>query len=83
MIRYAIGEFSRIIGTNTRMLRHYKGIGLLFPDCVGNNLYRYYKENQIALGLLIAKLISIDVLLKETLMVLESAREGNPPRKKS
>ncbi|MGO5268758.1 MerR family transcriptional regulator [Parafannyhessea umbonata] len=39
---YQIGEVSKIGGISQRTLRHYDELGLMQPDLVGNNGYRYY-----------------------------------------
>ena len=36
-----IGEFSRLGRISSRMLRHYDTLGLLCPETVGENGYRY------------------------------------------
>ena len=43
-----IGEFARLARTTPRMLRHYDALGLLRPDTVGENGYRYYRQEQLA-----------------------------------
>ena len=43
-----IGEFSRLSRVTPRMLRHYDAIGLLRPDAVGGNGYRYYRQEQLS-----------------------------------
>jgi len=43
-----IGEFSRICHVSPRMLRHYDALGLLRPEAVGENGYRYYRQEQLA-----------------------------------
>lgn len=43
-----IGEFSRIGHITPRMLRHYDTLGLLHPDMVGENGYRYYRQEQLS-----------------------------------
>lgn len=42
-----IGEFSRLGRTSPRMLRHYDSMGLLCPEQVGKNGYRYYRQEQL------------------------------------
>ncbi len=42
-----IGEFSRLSRVTPRMLRHYDALGLLHPDAVGGNGYRYYRQEQL------------------------------------
>lgn len=41
---YQIGEVSRMGGLSQRMLRHYDELGLMEPDVVGENGYRYYSR---------------------------------------
>ena len=43
-----IGEFSRLSRVSPRMLRHYDALGLLHPDTVGENGYRYYRQEQLS-----------------------------------
>ena len=42
------GELSRLSRVTPRMLRHYDAIGLLRPDAVGGNGYRYYRQEQLS-----------------------------------
>lgn len=42
-----IGEFSRLGRVSTRMLRHYDALKLLCPEAVGENGYRYYRQEQL------------------------------------
>lgn len=41
---YQIGEVSKIGGISQRTLRHYDELGLMQPDAVGDNGYRYYSR---------------------------------------
>ena len=43
-----IGEFSRLSHVSPRMLRHYDALGLLRPEMVGENGYRYYRQEQLS-----------------------------------
>ena len=43
-----IGEFSRLSRVTPRMLRHYDALGLLHPEVVGKNGYRYYRQEQLS-----------------------------------
>ncbi|NBI10435.1 MerR family transcriptional regulator [Colidextribacter sp. OB.20] len=43
-----IGEFSRLSRVTPRMLRHYDTLGLLRPQAVGDNGYRYYRQEQLS-----------------------------------
>lgn len=42
---YRIGEVSRIGGLSQRALRHYDDMGLIEPDMIGENSYRYYSRH--------------------------------------
>lgn len=44
---FTVGEFSKINNITPRMLRHYDKIGLIKPEKLGDNRYRYYSNNQI------------------------------------
>lgn len=43
---YTVKQLSDLSGVSTRTLRFYHQTGLLVPDHVGENGYRYYKEEQ-------------------------------------
>ena len=43
-----IGDFSRLSRVTPRMLRHYDALGLLRPEAVGGNGYRYYRQEQLS-----------------------------------
>lgn len=42
-----IGDFSRLSRVTPRMLRHYDELGLLRPEAIGENGYRYYRQEQL------------------------------------
>ena len=44
---WSIAQVARMSGITARTLRHYDDIGLLKPDHVGANGYRYYEESQL------------------------------------
>ena len=44
---WSIAQVARMSGITARSLRHYDEIGLLKPDHVGANGYRYYEEPQL------------------------------------
>ena len=44
----SIGEFSRLSRVSPRMLRHYDALGLLRPEAIGENGYRYYRQEQLS-----------------------------------
>lgn len=43
-----IGDFSRLSHVSPRMLRYYDAMGLLCPESIGENGYRYYRQEQLA-----------------------------------
>ena len=43
-----IGDFSRLSRVTPRMLRHYDALGLLRPQAVGDNGYRYYRQEHLS-----------------------------------
>lgn len=44
---YKIGEISKIYKISSDILRYYDKIGLIIPDYIGENGYRYYSKKQI------------------------------------
>ena len=60
-----IGEFSRLGRVSPRMLRHYDALGLLCPEIVGENGYRYYRQEQLGPLLQIKRLQSYGFSLAE------------------
>jgi DNA-binding transcriptional MerR regulator len=47
VMSWSIAQVARMSGVTARTLRHYDDIGLLKPDHVGANGYRYYEEEQL------------------------------------
>lgn len=66
-----IGEFSRLGRVSRRMLRHYDALGLLCPEAVGENGYRYYRQEQLSRLLQIQRLQSYGFSLSEVGSLLE------------
>ncbi len=60
-----ISEFSRLSHVSPRMLRHYDTLGLLRPETVGENGYRYYRQEQLAPLIRIQWLSSYGFSLRE------------------
>lgn len=60
-----IGEFSRLGRVSPRMLRHYDALGLLCPEAVGENGYRYYRQEQLSELLRLQRLQSYGFSLAE------------------
>ncbi len=44
---HTIGEVAKKAQISTRTLRHYEKLGLIRPDYIGENFYRYYEEGTI------------------------------------
>lgn len=44
---YTIGNVAKKAMISTRTLRYYEKLGLIEPDFVGDNSYRYYEEDTI------------------------------------
>ncbi len=66
----SIGEFSRLCFVSKKTLRHYDEIGLLRPEHIAENGYRYYTAGQLRTMLLIARLKSYSFSLPEIAAVL-------------
>lgn len=60
-----ISEFSRLCRVSPRMLRHYDALGLLRPALVGENGYRYYRQEQLSCLLKIQRLQKYGFRLSE------------------
>lgn len=65
-----IGQFSRLCYASKKTLRYYDEIGLLRPEHIAQNGYRYYAANQLSDMLLIAKLKGYGFSLPEIAAVL-------------
>lgn len=75
-----IGEFSRLCRVSPRMLRHYDALGLLCPEEVGENGYRYYRQEQLSRLLRIQKLQKYGFRLSEMGELLALDDEALLPR---
>ena len=71
-----IGEFSRLSRVSPRMLRHYDALGLLRPEAVGENGYRYYRQEQLAALTRIQRLSGYGFSLHETGPLLSLGEEA-------
>ncbi len=71
-----IGEFSRLGRVSPRMLRHYDALGLLHPEAIGENGYRYYRQEQLSALVRIQWLKDCGFSLQEVglLLALEDSR---------
>lgn len=70
-----IGEFSGLGRVSRRMLRHYDAMGLLCPEEVGENGYRYYRQEQLGELLRIRRLQEYGFSLAEVKELLELSDE--------
>lgn len=70
-----IGEFSRLCRVSPRMLRYYESQGLLRPEAVGENGYRYYKQEQLTDALWIEHLKRYGFTLAEVKELLDQPEE--------
>lgn len=70
-----IGEFSRICFVSKKTLRYYDEIGLLRPEHIAENGYRYYTVSQLRTMLLISRLKTYRLSLPEIAGVLASPNE--------
>lgn len=70
-----IGEFSRICFVTKKTLRHYDEIGLLHPEYIAENGYRYYTVSQLRTMLLSSKLKSYGLSLPEIASYLANPDE--------
>ncbi|MDF1678723.1 MAG: MerR family transcriptional regulator [Legionellaceae bacterium] len=69
---YTIKQLAKIAGVSTRTLRFYDAEGLLKPAYVGDNQYRYYKEEQALLLQQILFYRELDFSLNDIRHVLSS-----------
>lgn len=60
-----IKEFSRLTGIKRENLRYYDQIGLLSPECRGENGYRYYTQRQLSTAYLILSLREIGIGIED------------------
>lgn len=50
---YTVQEVANLSGTTVKTLYHYQKVGLLFPNYIGGNGYRYYTEVELDLTLIL------------------------------
>lgn len=70
-----ISEFSRLCRVSPRMLRHYDALGLLRPEVIGENGYRYYRQEQLTQLLKIQRLQKYGFRLSEVGQLLSMSDE--------
>ena len=62
---YSIGEVAKKTNVSTRTLRYYEDLGLIHPDTVKDNGYRYYREDTFTTVPIIKYLQFMDFSLEE------------------
>lgn len=62
---FTTGEFAKLCRVKKQTLFHYDDIGILSPDIVARNGYRYYSYKQLETFYMIATLKELDMPLKE------------------
>lgn len=77
---YTVGQFARILSVSAKALRFYDSIGLLRPARVGENQYRYYGREQVAIMRQILFLRELGLGLEVIRSILESGALADPPR---
>lgn len=62
---FTTGEFARLCNVKKQTLFHYDDIGILSPEIVGDNGYRYYSYQQLEVFSTISMLKELDMPLAE------------------
>ncbi len=62
---FTTGEFARLCNVKKQTLFHYDDIGILSPEIVGNNGYRYYSYNQLEIFYTISVLKELEMPLAD------------------
>ncbi|WP_311478924.1 MerR family transcriptional regulator [uncultured Gulosibacter sp.] len=74
-MEWTVQELAQRAGVTPRALRHYHQIGLLKPDRIGTNGYRYYGQTSVARLQRILLLRDAGLSLDEIATVLDSERD--------
>lgn len=74
---YSIGEIAEKSGVTTRTLRYYEKIGLIEPDLIKENGYRYYSERTATIIPVIKYLQFMDFNLKEIKNFIDNGNYHN------
>lgn len=72
-----ISEFSRLTGIKRENLRYYDQIGLLSPECRGENGYRYYTQRQLSTAYLILSLRELGIGIEEIKKYIDKRNPEN------
>ena len=73
----AIKEFSRLTGIKRENLRYYDQIGLLSPECRGENGYRYYTQRQLSTAYLILSLRELGIGIEDVRKYIDRRNPEN------
>ncbi len=73
----SVGAFARRVGLTAKALRHYDRIGLLHPDAVDADGFRWYAPRQFAVARRIAALRAVDVPLDEVRRAIGDGDEAD------
>ncbi len=73
MKTYTVKELANLAGVSVRTLHHYDDIGLLKPERVGENEYRYYGQRQLHRLQQILIYRELDMSLSDIAAVLDSS----------
>lgn len=74
---YSTGEFAKLCGVHKKTLFHYDSIGLLMPEKIMDNGYRYYSYNQLELFSVISILKELEMPLNEIKSFINSRNPEN------
>lgn len=69
---YTVQEVAKLSGTTVKTLYHYQKVGLLFPNRIGENGYRYYTEKEMERLQQILFYRELDFSLEQIKIALES-----------
>jgi DNA-binding transcriptional MerR regulator len=72
MLMYKINEVAKLANVSVRTLHHYDNIGLLKPENVGENGYRYYSEEDFATLQQVLFFKELDFSLQDIKRILEN-----------
>lgn len=67
---YTVQKLARLAGVTPRTLHHYDAIGLLKPDVIGENGYRYYADQAVVLLQQILLYREMEIPLEEIKQIL-------------
>ncbi|HCB04438.1 MAG TPA: hypothetical protein DEQ43_09370 [Nocardioides bacterium] len=76
----SVGEVARLAGLTTKALRHYDLVGVLTPERVDQDGYRWYAETQVATARTIGRLRALDVSLDVVRAVVRGSPEPDVRR---